>query len=133
MRDNDGMVSYLYGDELGSVSAVADASGSLVSTTLYEPWGTTRYENGDDITEYGYTGQMHEGDIYFYYARWYDPTIGRFMQADIIVPSPQGIQGFDRYAYVNNNPMRYTDPSGNYFKECDDYYGRGCSVPSTRI
>jgi YD repeat-containing protein len=37
MRDNDGMVSYLYGDQLGSVSAVADTNGNLVSTTLYEP------------------------------------------------------------------------------------------------
>jgi len=35
-------------------------------------------------TDYGYTGQMREGDIYFYNARWYDPVIGRFMQADTI-------------------------------------------------
>ena len=129
MRDNDGMVNYLYGDQLGSVSAVADTNGNLVNTTLYEPWGTTRYENGDDITAYGYTGQMQEGDIYFYQSRWYDPDIGRFMQADTIVPlQVQGTQAFDRYAYVNNNPLRYTDPSGN--RACDDYYGNGCNVIS---
>jgi RHS repeat-associated protein len=115
MRDKNGVVSYLYGDQLGSVSAVADASGSLVSKTLYEPWGTTRYENGDDITEYGYTGQMQEGDIYFYNARWYDPQLGRFMQPDTIVPlQVQGTQAFDRYAYVNNNPMNYVDPGGDF-------------------
>ena len=56
---------------------------------------------------------MQEGDIYFYNARWYDPELGRFMQADTIVPPTQGTQGFDRYAYVNNNPLRYTDPSGH--------------------
>ncbi|MGI6249871.1 MAG: RHS repeat-associated core domain-containing protein [Anaerolineaceae bacterium] len=77
------------------------------------PWGTTRYAQGTSPTDYGYTGQMKEGDIYFYNARWYDPMIGRFMQADTIVPTVQGTQGFDRYAYVNNSPMRYTDPSGH--------------------
>lgn len=60
---NDGVVSYLYGDQLGSMSVVADASGSLVSKMLYEPWGTTRDEEGSESTDYAYTGQMIEGDI----------------------------------------------------------------------
>lgn len=129
MRDNDGVVSYLYGDQLGSVSTVADASGSLVSRTLYEPWGEIRHTEGTSPTEYGYTGQMQEGDIYFYNARWYDPAIGSFMQPDTIVPlQVQGTQAFDRYAYVNNNPLRYSDPSG--YRACDDYYGSGCNVIS---
>jgi RHS repeat-associated protein len=108
----DGVVSCIYGDQLGSVSAVADAGGNLISKTLYHPWGTTRYIQGISPTDYGYTGQMKEGDIYFYNARWYDPQLGRFMQADTFVPTAQGTQGFDRYAYVNNNPIRYIDPSG---------------------
>ncbi|MGI6251155.1 MAG: RHS repeat-associated core domain-containing protein, partial [Anaerolineaceae bacterium] len=109
----DGVVSCIYGDQLGSVSAVADAGGNLISKTLYHPWGTPRYSDGISPTDYGYTGQMKEGDIYFYNARWYDPQLGRFMQADTIVPTVQGTQGFDRYAYVNNSPMKYTDPSGS--------------------
>ncbi|MGI6249741.1 MAG: RHS repeat-associated core domain-containing protein, partial [Anaerolineaceae bacterium] len=113
MKKN-GVVSYIYGDQLGSVSAVADGNGNLISETLYHPWGTTRYAQGTSPTDYGYTGQMKEGDIYFYNARWYDPQLGRFMQADTLVPPTQGTQGFDRYAYVNNNPMRYTDPSGHW-------------------
>ena len=48
----------------------------------------------------------------FYNARWYDPALGRFVQADTIVPG--GVQGLDRYAYVNNSPMNYADPSGHY-------------------
>jgi RHS repeat-associated protein len=62
---------------------------------------------------------MVEGDLYYYGARWYDPLLGRFIQADTIVPSAQGTQAFDRYAYVNNNPLRYTDPSGNTI--CDEF------------
>ncbi len=63
---------------------------------------------------------MQEGDICFYNASWpqvreaqrrgFDPQLGRFMQADTIVPSAQGIQAFDRYAYANNNPIIYIDP-----------------------
>lgn len=94
---NNGVLSYLYGDQLGSVSAIADGSGALVRKTLYHPWGTTRYTQGSNPTDYAYTGQMREGGIYFYNARWYDPTIGRFMQADTIVPPTQGTQTFDHH------------------------------------
>jgi len=80
-------VSYLYGDQLGSVSAVAKADGTLISRSLYYPWGSERLTQGTSPTDYAYTGQMQEGDIYYYNARWYDPQLGRFMQADTIVPS----------------------------------------------
>ena len=53
----------------------------------------------------------------FYNARWYDPALGRFAQADSIVPP--GVQGLDRYSYTNNNPVRYTDPSGHICVESD--------------
>lgn len=113
----DGAVYYLYGDQLGSVSAVADGSGASTSKTLYHPWGTTRHTQGASPTDYAFTGQMQVDNIYYYNARWYDPMLGRFMEADTIVPSHQGTQGFDRYAYVNNNPMRYTDPTGHWFRD----------------
>jgi RHS repeat-associated protein len=58
------------------------------------------------------TSGVTEGfDLMFYNARWYDPSLGRFAQADSIVPA--GVQGYDRYAYVNNNPVNLTDPSGH--------------------
>jgi len=47
-----------------------------------------------------------------YGARRYDPQIGRFISPDTIIPDPGNPQSFNRYAYVNNNPQRYTDPSG---------------------
>ena len=50
----------------------------------------------------------------FYNARWYDPGLGRFAQADTIIPlQTQGVQAWDRYAGMNNNPVRYNDPSGH--------------------
>jgi hypothetical protein len=50
----------------------------------------------------------------FYVSRWYDPSLGRFVQADTLIPeSTQGTQAWDRYAFVNNNPVRYNDPTGH--------------------
>jgi len=48
-----------------------------------------------------------------YRARQYDPTLGRFTQPDTIIPDPTNSQDLNRYSYVRNNPIRYTDPSGN--------------------
>lgn len=82
--------------------------------------GETGYSAGALGTDYQYTGQRRVEDIglYFYNARWYDPALGRFAQADTIIPQSQGVQAWDRYAYVNNNPVRYTDPSGH--EVCDE-------------
>jgi hypothetical protein len=55
----------------------------------------------------------------FYNVRWVDVSLGRFAQADTIVPG--GVQGLDRYAYSNNNPLRYTDPSGHCATNGDDW------------
>ena len=46
-------------------------------------------------------------------ARWYDSSIGRFISADTIVPDPANPQAYNRYAYVFNNPINYTDPDGH--------------------
>jgi hypothetical protein len=51
--------------------------------------------------------------LYDYGARWYDPQIGRFISPDIIIPNPANPQSFNRYAYVKNNPVKYSDPSGH--------------------
>ena len=49
----------------------------------------------------------------YYNARWYDPQLGRFTQADTIIPGAGNSSAWDRYAYTLNNPLRYTDPSGH--------------------
>ena len=65
---------------------------------------------------------MDDFGLLFYNARWFDPTIARFAQADSIVPG--GVQGLDRYAYVNNNPTRYSDPTGHMCTPEDECGGR---------
>ena len=119
MRKN-GTLNYLISDHLGSTSIVTDASGNIVNQTQYKAWGEERYSSGTKQTNYGYTGQYsYESDfgLMFYNARWYDSYLNRFTQPDSIVPDPYNPQDYDRYSYVRNNPLRYTDPSGH--KECD--------------
>lgn len=117
----------LYADHLGSTSVTANEAGILTSALMYKAWGETRLNTGDAPTDYGYTGQRNEGAIglYFYNARWYDPSLGRFIQADSMVPNPGNPMDWDRYAYVRNNPVNYTDPSGHMV--APDTRENGCS------
>jgi RHS repeat-associated protein len=113
---------YLLGDHpstslragLGSTSITTDAGGNKIAELRYKAWGEVRYNRGSTPIQYTYTGQysqVSEFGLLFYQSRWMDPSLGRFAQADTVVPG--GVQGLDRYAYVNNNPLNYTDPSGH--------------------
>jgi len=64
---------------------------------------------------YRFTGQRWEQGLglYYYKARWYDPLLGRFVQPDTLVPKPGEPQDLNRYTYVRNNPLKYTDPGGH--------------------
>jgi len=124
IREN-GVLSYIIGDHLGSTSIITDASGAVISETKYKAWGETRYSSGTNPTDYTYTGQYSYTDdfgLMFYNARWYDSSLGRFAQADTIVPS--GVQGLDRYAYVNNSPLNYVDPTGHFSEDEIEKYLR---------
>ncbi|KAF0111916.1 MAG: hypothetical protein FD147_430 [Chloroflexi bacterium] len=114
MREN-GTITWLISDHLGSTSVTADASGTLLSSMRYTAFGEMRTYSGTTSTDYRYTGQRQESEIglYFYKARWYDASLARFVQADTIVPNPGSIKSYDRFAYVNNNPINFNDPSGH--------------------
>ena len=67
-----------------------------------------------DVTPRGYTGhEMLDGlGLVHMNGRIYDPLLGRFLSADLIVDGPASLQGYNRYSYVKNNPLSFTDPSG---------------------
>jgi RHS repeat-associated protein len=117
---------YLMSDHLGSTSLTTNASGGVISDMKYKAWGEVRFQSGTSPTDYTYTGQKSYTESFglmFYNARWLDVSLGRFAQADSIVPG--GVQGYDRYAYVNNNPVRHIDPTGHICREGDNT-GRSC-------
>jgi RHS repeat-associated protein len=106
---------YLLTDHLGSTSITTSATGTKVAELRYKAWGEVRYTSGTTPTKYQFTGQysnVSEFGLLFYQSRWLDPSLGRFSSADTIVSG--GVQGLDRYAYANNSPMVYSDPSGHW-------------------
>ena len=104
---------YTLSDHLGSTSITIDPSGNKTETR-YKAWGEVRYQSGTLLTDRTYTGQRSFTDdfgLMYYNARWYDSSIGRFSQADTVIPN--GLQDYDRYAYVSNNPINFADPTGH--------------------
>lgn len=109
-------LSWLLSDHLGSTTVTVNASLVRSGELAYKAWGENRYTYGSTPTTSRYTGQREEASlgIYYYGARWYDPALGRFIQPDTIIPEvAQGTQAWDRYAYTNNTPVQYNDPSGH--------------------
>ncbi len=102
---------------------MTNASGGVVSAMrsrgvyAHYAYGEVRASSGTVPTDRRFTGQREETGLglYDYVARRYDPLLGRFIQADTIVPSPQSPQSFNRYAYVLNAPLRYVDPTGHWY------------------
>jgi len=111
---------YILKDHLGSASVVTNSSGTVVGEQRYYPFGETRLTTGSIFTDQLFTGQreMTGLGIYHFNARFYSPKLGRFLSADTIVPNVANPQDLNRFAYVRNNPLRYTDPSGN--RPCGD-------------
>lgn len=110
----DGTITYYHGDHLGSTSLLTDESGALVEETRYYPFGALR--EGGALSRFLYTGQEADAEtgLYYYGARFYNPALRRFVQPDSLLPDPYDPQQLNRYSYVANNPLKYTDPSGNF-------------------
>jgi len=101
--------TWLYADHEGSVTATATAAGELGSALSYGPFGEPNVTTGVPIR---YTGQRLDPDsgLYYYKSRWYSPYLGRFLS-----PDPTFVaDGMHLYAYVGNDPVNYTDPTGNW-------------------
>ncbi|MCP4422305.1 MAG: RHS repeat-associated core domain-containing protein, partial [Chloroflexi bacterium] len=85
---------------------------------------------GDRLTDRGFTGHKENHDIGLTYmnARFYVPGIGRFASADTIVPNPANPQSFNRYSYVLNSPLNFTDPSGHCINGGNNGASGGTSI-----
>jgi RHS repeat-associated protein len=116
-------VSYFHRDQLGSTTAMTNEAGTVIERLAYESFGKRRFAAGgtdpDNTiagvnTDRGYTNHEHLDELGLIHmnGRIYDPVLGRFMSADPYIQSPGNLQSYNRYSYVMNNPLGFTDPSG---------------------
>lgn len=117
-------ITFYHNDILGSPVATTDENGNICWREDYQPYGDKLKNNdayepstagcGLDDNQRGYTGHVFDKDIGLTYmqARYYDPVVGRFMGVDPVGVRLDNQVSFNRYAYGNNNPYKYTDPDG---------------------
>jgi RHS repeat-associated protein len=108
--------SYFHPDHLGSASLMTNTSGAQMGRWSYLPFGGTFKTEGPGKSDWRYTGQRQDDStgLYFYNARYYDPTLGRFVSPDTVIANPYNPQNLNRYAYCDNNPINFIDPTGNW-------------------
>ena len=152
VESNDFSVNYIHKDHLGSWTAITDQDANVEQEVSYDAWGNLRNASdwsapfdGKLLFDRGYTGHEH---LYFYSdqfsnpyqnenlinmnGRMYDPIMSSFLSVDNYVSSPDFSQAFNRYAYCLNNPLKYTDPDGE-FPWIPMLIGAGISVTTNGI
>lgn len=114
---------YTYTDHLGSLLTLTAPNGTVILDQNFDAWGRLRHPaNWDNVnvpapTSYlyrGFTGHEHltNFNLINMNGRMYDPVVGRVLSVDNYVQNPYSTQSYNRYSYVMNNPLKYTDPSG---------------------
>jgi RHS repeat-associated protein len=104
-------ITYYHFDATGSPVAATDEQGSVIWRERYEPYGD-RIDKppAAQANTRWHTGHVQDPDTGLVYAgaRYYDPTLGRFLSIDPVGPNPESLHSINRYAYGNNNPYKYT-------------------------
>ncbi|MBQ9357832.1 MAG: VCBS repeat-containing protein [Prevotella sp.] len=107
---------YIHSDHQGSIMAITDADGEYVFQASYDAWGRQTVTQNDICFFRGYTGHemVAQGCLVNMNGRLYDPCLGMFLSPDNYVQEPFNSQNFNRYSYCLNNPLKYTDPEGEW-------------------
>ncbi|SHF33884.1 FG-GAP-like repeat-containing protein [Chryseobacterium takakiae] len=136
--DNEkGAFKFLHKDYLGSILAISDEAGNKLEQRHFDGWGNLTHlqvgnggiivgkenvrnfiaESGGLLIDRGYTSHEHFFDVGIIHmnGRLYDPLLRRFLNADENIQDPTNTQNYNKYGYVMNNPMMYSDPSGEFW------------------
>ena len=110
--------TYYYVTNLqGDVLEILDGNKQVVASYTYDPYGKVLSAAGTlaEVNPLRYRGYVYDSETGFYYlqSRYYDPAIGRFINADSYVSTGQGFLGHNMFAYCLNNPIIFKDKSGN--------------------
>jgi RHS repeat-associated protein len=125
IENNNSTLYYLHQDHLGSIVALSNETGQIVQEMSFNAWGERRnidtWQNASVSTsglilDRGFTGHEHLDafGLINMNGRFYDPKLSRFLSPDPYVQMPGFSQNLNRYSYCLNNPLKYTDPSGEF-------------------
>jgi RHS repeat-associated protein len=111
-------VTHSHPDPSGSPAMLSDASGLVSAREHYRPYGDKLISPNTNESA-GFANKAFDASTNLSYmsARYYNPTLGRFISPDPVHFVEGNIHSFNRYAYANNNPMRYIDPTGMFTEE----------------
>lgn len=132
--ETSGSYKFLHKDYLGSILAISDEAGNKLEQRHFDAWGNFTHlqiGNGAVITdkniinstalllERGYTSHEHFAEVGIIHmnGRLYDPLLRRFLNADENIQDPYNTQNYNKYGYVLNNPLLYSDPTGEWLFE----------------
>jgi len=125
-RSGESKLFYMYNDPYGSVESITDQKGALLLKYTYTPFGfrTVSYSNiSADVQPYlnlGFSSNDYndvDERLVIFKGRVYDCVFARFISPDPFIQEPYNIQDLNRYSYGLNNPFKYNDPSGFFFKK----------------
>ncbi|MET3037582.1 RHS repeat-associated core domain-containing protein [Chryseobacterium sp. NRRL B-14859] len=134
-NDTAGTYKFLHKDYLGSILAISDEEGKRLEQRHFDAWGNLTHlkvgngavitdknsineyiQKGLMVVERGYTSHEHFSEVGLIHmnGRLYDPLLRRFLNADENIQDPYNTQNYNKYGYVFNNPLLFSDPSGEY-------------------
>ena len=115
---------FMFTDRQGSIISLVDYEGNELFCAAYDAWGRQTVERNDIGFHRGYTGHemLPEYGLVNMNGRLYVPLVCRFLSTDNFVQQPFNSQSFNRYSYCLNNPLKYTDPSGELFGIDDIFF-----------
>ena len=123
----NGKVYYYVLNAQGDVVRIVDGSRNVVASYSYDPWGKLLSSSGTlaNVNPLRYRGYYYDSETGFYYlqSRYYDPEIGRFINADSYASTDAtGLLSTNMFAYCENNPVMRVDPTGELFWDILDVF-----------
>ncbi|MEF2248033.1 RHS repeat domain-containing protein [Paenibacillus sp. IITD108] len=111
----NGTKAYVQYNGHGDIVELRDKDGAILNQYSYDIWGNPIIEEETVHNPFRYSGELWDDTTNLQYlrARWYDPSIGRFMNEDTYEGEINNPLSLNLYTYVHNNPLRYVDPSGH--------------------